>query len=54
MAVVRSFEVLFGLGTSSIDNAPVVQTLDSAIHQVVIDQTLDSAIHSINRYPMDK
>ena len=53
MAVVGSFEVLFGLGTPSIDNAPVVQTLDSAIHQVVIDQTLDSTIHWINRYPMD-
>ena len=67
VAVVGSFEVLFGLGTPSIDNAAVVQTLDSAIHQVVIDQTLDSTIHQvvidqtldstihwINRYPMDK
>ena len=54
MAVVGSFEVLFGLGTPSIDNAPVVQTLDSTIQQVVIDQTLDSAIHWINRYRMDK
>ena len=54
MAVGGSFEVLFGLGTISIDNAPVVQTLESAIHQVVIDQTLDSAIHWISRYPMDK
>ena len=53
MAVVGSFEVLFGLGTPSIDNAPVVQTLDSAILQVVIDQTLDSTIHWITRYPMD-
>ena len=54
MEVVGSFEVLFGLGTPSIDNAPVVQTLDSTIHQVVIDQTLDSPIHRINHYPMDK
>ena len=53
MAVIGSFEVLFGLGTPSIDNAPVVQTVDSAIHQVVIDQTLDSTIHWITRYPMD-
>ena len=54
MAVVGSFEVFLALGTPSIDNAPVVQTLDSAIHQVVIDQTLDSAIHWINHYLADK
>ena len=54
VAVVGSFEVFLALGTPSIDNAPVVQTLDSAIHQVVIDQTLDSAIHWINHYLADK
>ena len=32
MAVVGSFEVLFGLGTQSIDNAPVVQTSDYLNH----------------------
>ena len=34
--------------------APVVQTLDSAIHQAPAVQTLDSAIHRIDHYPVDR
>ena len=34
--------------------APVVQTLDSVIHQAPVAQKLDSAIHRINHYPLDK
>ena len=34
--------------------ALVVQSLDSAIHQVQVVQMLDSAIHRINHYPADK
>ena len=33
--------------------APVVQKVDSAIHQAPVVQTLDSTIHRINRYPAD-
>ena len=33
--------------------APVVQKLDSAIHQASVVQRLDSAIHRINHYPVD-
>ena len=33
------------------DQAPVVQTLDSAIHQAPVAQKLDSAIHRVNHYP---
>ena len=34
--------------------APVVQTVDRAIHQAPVVQKLDSAIHQINHYPPDK
>ena len=34
--------------------APVVKTLDSAIHQVPVVQKMDSAFHKINHYPVDK
>ena len=34
--------------------APVVQTVDRAIHQAPVVQKLDSAIHQINHYPVDK
>ena len=34
--------------------APVVQTLDSAIHQAPVVQKMDSAIHWINYYPKDR
>ena len=34
--------------------APVVQTLDSAIHQAPVVQKLDNAIQRISRYPEDK
>ena len=33
--------------------APVVQRVDSAIHQAPVVQTLDSTIHWINHYPAD-
>ena len=32
---------------------PVVQRVDSAIHQAPAVQTLDSAIHPLNHYPAD-
>ena len=53
VAVVGSFEVFLALGTPSFDNAPVVQTLDSAIHQAPVVQKVDSTIHWINHYPLD-
>ena len=34
--------------------APVVQTLDNAIHQAPVVQKMDSAIHWINYYPKDR
>ena len=34
--------------------APVVQTVDRAIHQAPVVQKLDSAMHQINHYPVDK
>ena len=34
--------------------APVVQTLYSAIRQAPVGQTLDSVIHRTNHYPADK
>ena len=34
--------------------APVVQTLYSAIRQAPVVQTLDSVIHRTNHYPADK
>ena len=34
--------------------ASVVQRLDSTIHQAPVVQTLDSAIRRINNYPADK
>ena len=34
--------------------APVVQTLDSAIHQAPAVQMLDSVIHRIDHYPVDR
>ena len=34
--------------------APVVQKMGSAIHQAPVVQTLDSAILRINHYPVDK
>ena len=34
--------------------APVVQTLYSAIRQATVGQTLDSVIHRTNHYPADK
>ena len=33
--------------------APVVQKMDSAIHQATVVQTLDSTIHWIEIYPLD-
>ena len=33
---------------------PVVQTVDSIIHQAQVVQKLDSTIHQINHYPLDK
>ena len=33
--------------------APVVQTLDSTIHQAPVVEKVDSAIHRINVYPLD-
>ena len=33
---------------------PVVQTLDSAIHQALVVQKMDSTNHWINHYPLDK
>ena len=36
------------------EQAAVVQTLVSAIHQAPVVWKLDSTIHRINRYPEDK
>ena len=38
----------------TVEQASVVQMLDSAIHQARVVQTLDSATHRINHYPVDK
>ena len=34
--------------------APVIQTLYSAIRQAPVVQTVDSVIHQTNHYPADK
>ena len=39
--------------TVSGELAPVVQNLDSTIHQAPVVQKVDSAIHRINVYPPD-
>ena len=35
------------------DQAPVVQTVDNAIHLAPVVQKVDNAIHRINNYPLD-